>query len=221
MAMTAKNVLKTQETSPTKSETTAAVHRFRQPESTRAYALTERWGALQENVDSLRDDIGRNHLSSLRLALSIHAEEKARIEPRQLLNDLSRGRGMSWTAISRMLGVSIPAIRKWRNGEPLSPDNRQRLALLYSLLDMLEDTFHIAEVATWMDMRLVEGVPVTPADLFRGNALSLLLELANSRRDGQSALDEFMPNWREEYPRSDFEVFTAADGELSIRRKTQ
>lgn len=203
----------------TASETPTIV-RFLPREATQATALTQRVGALREQVGTLQSNVGRSHVSAFYTELRVRTEAKARIDPRQLLNALARNQGMSWTAIAKVMKVSIPAVRKWRNGEPPAPENRRRLAVLVSFIEMLEDHFSIADVSTWMEMRLWEGVPVTPTDIYSSGALDLLLDLAAGHLDAQAVLDAHLPGWRDTYLPSEFEVFTAPDGDLAIKKKT-
>ena len=93
--------------------------------------------------------------------------------------------------------------------------------VLASFVEMLEDHFAVPDPSSWIEMRLWDDVPITRAEMYAGGRYDLLLEMAAGHIDVQAALDIFMPDWRDAYPPSDFEVFMASDGDLAIRQKQQ
>ena len=76
----------------------------------------------------------------------------------------------------------------------------------------------VSEPASWFEMPLVDGAPVTPATLYAAEQVSLVFDYASEHSDPESVLNEFRPDWRDEY-RSQFEVFVAGDGQRSLRVK--
>ena len=133
-----------------------------------------------------------------------------------LLRVLALERGFSWRAVSRLVGVSSPTIGKWRRGERASGQHRRKLAEAVALCEILEQCF-IDDVASWMEIPLLAGIPITPLDLYESNRLELVLDWASNKETRPTVLlNAFDPNWREERS-SSYEVFEAGDGSLSIR----
>ena len=137
--------------------------------------------------------------------------------PMDLLSTLA-DLGFSWRAIARMLNVSVPAVQKWRQGAKVSGDNRRHLANLNAACDQISEHYLVNDVASWFEMPMLNEVPVTPIDLYASGRYQLLFEYASGQTDTESLLNQLDPDWRESY-RSNFEVFRAGDGELSIRAK--
>lgn len=137
--------------------------------------------------------------------------------PTRLLDELAEW-GFSWRDVAKMLGVSVPAVQKWRKGERISGDNRVRLAGLVAACDQVIDDYLVEEVGSWFEMPLMPGVPITPVDLMAHSRADLLFEYASGHTEAEAVLSILEPDWRERY-RSEFEVFTAADGHLSLRMK--
>ena len=137
-----------------------------------------------------------------------------------LLNELAE-LGFAWRDIARMIGVSVPAIQKWRRGEGLTGENARKLARLVAGCKIIKK-FNpaIADVAMWFEVPIVDEAPVTPIDLWATGNQQLVFEHArvdvSAKVDPHVTMDSFDPNWRETY-RSEFETFRAEDGELSIR----
>ncbi|WP_271403832.1 hypothetical protein [Kocuria palustris] len=126
--------------------------------------------------------------------------------------------GFAWRDIARMVGVSVPAVQKWRRGEKASGDSRSRLASLLAACDLIAGRYLIDEIASWFEVPLSSSAPVTPIVLYSANRADLVFEFASGHVDPEALLSEFDPDWRERH-RSDFEVFEAGDGNRSIRMK--
>ncbi|MGB7982950.1 MAG: hypothetical protein WCF36_19375 [Candidatus Nanopelagicales bacterium] len=150
-----------------------------------------------------------------------HTREKAAKSVAELLEDLTTGRGMGWSDIAEVLGVSISAIRKWRKGGDASPESRIKLARFAALLDVLEEKAPIADPAGWMelDLPIAAGFFIRPLDLYLEGHIDALIGLAERRLEAPQVLDRVRPNWRE--ARSDFEAFLDVDGERSVRRREE
>ena len=61
-----------------------------------------------------------------------------------------------------------------------------------------------------------QGAPLTKIDLAIAGRYQDIADLAGLQVSGEQVLDEWHPGWRDRY-RSEFEVFEATDGGLSIR----
>lgn len=137
-----------------------------------------------------------------------------------LLEQLSSW-GFAWRDIARMVGVSVPAIQKWRKGDRPSPENARKLADIVAGCEII-GRFNplITDVAMWFEAPVVVGVPVTAIDLWATGNEQLVFEHArvNGDVDPYETMSSYDPEWRKNY-QSEFEVFSAADGELSLRKR--
>lgn len=124
--------------------------------------------------------------------------------------------GFAWRDIARLVGVSVPAIQKWRKGGATTPDNRRRLAALLAACDLIERHRGVEDIGQWFEVPLLTSAPVTPIDLWAAGEYVLVFEYALEHNDAEAILDRFQPDWREQYD-SDYETFVAGDGQLSIR----
>lgn len=191
---------------------------------------------LEQSADRL-SDVATISAARDRLALAARAYERrdhearleqlresssrlARREPRELLNVLAVERGLSWHTVATMLNVTPTAIRKWRRGGSLTPDNREQLAALVAFFDLLEDVREpIADLGSWIEMRVREDTTLTPATMYaRGPGERwLLLEWARGYLDTAMMLDRFDERWRDTYMRDpDFVVGEGPGGERAI-----
>jgi hypothetical protein len=127
--------------------------------------------------------------------------------------------GFAWRDIARLLGVTVQAIQKWRRGANTSGENRRNIAGLLAACAMLSENYGIQEVASWFEMPLLQGLAVTPIDLWASDRPDLVFDYGSGHgTDPEQTLTNWDPQWRERY-RSDFEVFRAEDDQLSIRPK--
>jgi hypothetical protein len=139
--------------------------------------------------------------------------------PLALLDDLALARGLSWHTIARMIAITPTAIRKWRRGGSLSPDNRQQLASLVAFFDLLDRVEHPPQgVGSWVEMPVREDTTLTPAEIYRSPAGRwLLLDWVRGNLDTTTMLDRHDPNWRNTHvPDFAFQVGVGPDGERAI-----
>ena len=179
--------------------------------------LTTEVGGIRSVARALHDDVDdlhkRTHEDEWRMA----AAERGRASVTSMLTELA-DLGFAWRDIARMVGVSVPAVQKWRKGEKASGDSRIRIASLLAACDLITSHYMVDEIASWFEMPLSSSAPVTPIVLYSANRADLVFEFASGHVDPEALLSEFDPDWRERY-RSDFEVFDAGDGNRSIRMK--
>jgi transposase-like protein len=128
-----------------------------------------------------------------------------RRDPRQLLDDAASTSGLSWSTIGRMLGVSPSAMRKWRRGGgAISPENREQIAMLSAFLTTVQSCKEpIADIGSWIEMRLRDDTTLTPADIYASGAEGrlLLIDLAAEVMTIVEVLDAFDENWRDRFAR--------------------
>ena len=180
--------------------------------------LAHEVGALRSGVGLLSEDVARIHGDSLRLQLDHRADTVARRSPVRLLDELAHW-GFSWTSVARVLDVSIPAVRKWRQGNPLSGENRRNLARLVAFVDVLHEDYLISDGASWLDMQLAES-SFTGIDVLATGHAHELMQYAAGHINSRDLLNSTFPTWRETVD-DRFEVFEAPDGERAIRMRTE
>lgn len=189
------------------------------PSETRTLSL--RADYLRTTIDLLGGEVQELHGEARELDMTDRTLEKTKKSVAGLLEELAGDRGMGWSDIAEVVGVSISAIRKWRKGGDASPDSRSKLARIAALLDVLEEKGLVQDPAGWMemDLPLEAGYFIRPLDLYLEGHVTALIELAEQRQTVAQVLDKVRPNWRES--QSDFEVFLDVDGERSIRRRNE
>jgi transcriptional regulator with XRE-family HTH domain len=184
---------------------------------TKAYSAAE-WGWGRTLVEAFSDRVRDAHHTSQVEDLALRAHAKARKGLRALLAELADDRGMGWNDIATLSGVTVSAVRKWRQGGDAGPDKRLKLAELAAFLDTLSD-FAIDDPASWMEIALPlpSGYRVRPVDLYRSGHLKELLDIAGQRRTIPEVLSDIDPTWRDR--RSRFEVVDGADGNKLIQAR--
>lgn len=189
------------------------------PNSTRALSL--RADYLRTEVEMLGGEVQELHGEARELDLTDRTFQKTKKSVPSLLEELAGERGMGWSDIAEVVGVSISAVRKWRRGGDASPESRSRLARIAALLDVLEEKGLVQDPAAWMEMDLPldSGYFIRPLDLYLEGHVLELVDLAEQRQTIAQVLDQVKPNWRAS--RSDFEVFIDTDGQRSIRRRDE
>jgi transcriptional regulator with XRE-family HTH domain len=189
------------------------------PSSTRALSLQADY--LRTAVEALGGEVQELHGEARELDLADRIFQKTKKSVSSLLDELAGERGMGWSDIAEVVGVSISAIRKWRKGGDASPESRSRLARIAAFLDVLQEKGLVEDPAAWMevDLPLESGYFIRPLDLYLEGHVPALLDLAERRRTVAQVLDEVKPGWRAN--RNDFEVFIDTDGERSVRRRDE
>ena len=179
--------------------------------------LTDAYGGLTGTVRLLSEGVegGRRKVRSL--DLDERTSTKSRLSTELLLQELSTDRGLGWSEIARLSGVSVSAVRKWRAGESISSDRRRSLARLASFLDLLEEG-PVSEPAGWLNMRLSDQTTVTAADLYIAGHPQDLLEHAQGHLEVEQLLDRCAPDWRSA-SRSEWKIVELPDGERALTRR--
>ena len=178
--------------------------------------LNSRTSLHVQDARQLHTETTQLHTDALEELTRTRAESLLSQPLTELLSQLADV-GFAWRDLARVIGVSVPALRKWRHGEPATGENRLRVARLVALCDLLEEKAAITDVPSWLEVPLVEDVPITGIDLLAANRSDLILRRAlHLGGDPAEIVDEVDPDWRTLYGR-DFEVFEADDGLLGIR----
>lgn len=182
-----------------------------------AQFLTRQAGALRGQVSSLNAEGQELHRKTLFDEWVSRTADRGKQAPDELLAELSE-LGFAWRDIARMIGVTVPAIQKWRKTGKLTGENRNKIAGLVAACDLISEHYLVQEVASWFEMPLVMGCPLTPIDLYSGGRFDLMFDYASEHSDPSALLTEFDPEWRDNY-RAQFEARYADDGRLSLHPK--
>ena len=180
--------------------------------------LTRRYGMLRDETSVLDADVGTDHRAAQLQTLEVLARDRAREDVNTLLHELSSVRGLGWSDIARLVGVSVQAVRKWRRHEPVTGENRLAVARLVALLDMLSSEASVRDPAGWLEIPLIAGYSIRHLDLYRLGRADLLFDLAHLRITPEQAMSELALDWWDRY-RLEHEVYEAEDGQRSVRRR--
>lgn len=184
------------------------------PTQTSQDELAEQAGFLRSRARLLTQDVIETHHEALAVQLEARTDEAAKRSVADLLGELADA-GFSWRDIARLVGVTVPAVRKWRQGEPATGQNRRSVARLLAFVDVLRSDHLVQDVPSWLEMPL-RTPAVTGLDVYAAGRSDLLLAHAARHISSDVVLDAVNPEWRQDA--SDrFEVFTADDGEQGIR----
>ena len=189
------------------------------PDATRVIAatLTTEADELRYRSADLVDRAADVHQMTYMNEWSVRTQERAAAGVAELLESLA-DEGFAWRDIARLIGVSVPAIQKWRKGGSVSSENRHRLASLTAACDFILRHRKIDDIGQWFEMPLVQGSPLSPMEIWADGQYGLVFEFALQHLTGEAVMDRYQPDWRERYD-TDFEVVRAGDGELSIRTR--
>ena len=189
----------------------------RRPSMTMA-SLTREYGKLRDRTSVLDADVGTDHRAAQLQTLDLLARDRAREDVVTLLEVLSTEKGLGWSDIAALVGVSVQAVRKWRRGEPVTGEHRLAVARLVALLDMLTSEIPVQDPAGWLEIPVMEGYALRHLDLYRMRRPDVLFDLAHLRISPETAMGELTPDWRERYA-LEHEVYEAEDGQRSVRRR--
>ena len=181
--------------------------------------LTEDIGTIRQEARDLHEATGELHQRSHYVEWTARTNQRGRSSTQDLLEELA-DLGFAWRDVARLVQVSVPAIQKWRRGEGTTGANRHKVAGLLAACDLVSQHYGIREVASWFEMPLLFGVPVTPVDLWAAGRPDLAFDYASGHTGSEQILTAWDPHWRDQY-QSEFEVFRAGDGQLSVRPKVR
>jgi hypothetical protein len=184
----------------------------------RSSTLVNRSWILRNDSLDLHQEIVDNHADIIARDLDVQAHARAADGIGALLGQLADA-GLAWVDIAALAVVSVPAVRKWRQGGSASGEKLFEVARAVVLLEWLHTEQSIADVASWLEIPLDPAAPIARIDLLKAGRRDLVIRsLVGDETNPTELLDEFDADWRTRFE-SDFEVFTAADGQRSIRTK--
>lgn len=172
--------------------------------------LDVQWRQMRQSNRANEVHLVNGHRKTFSNNISARAAEISKQPIRETLQELSGTWGMAWADIARMVGVSVPALRKWRTSGGASGENLRRVAGLLAFIQVLNGV-GVREPAAWISIPLVDGYTVAPRHLYESGTASTLVDIASSSISPAAAIDELLPSWRIEYS-TNFEVVTADDG---------
>jgi hypothetical protein len=179
--------------------------------------LTERVGDLNNRAQIIYNDTDDLHIDVLMQEWQAKSTDFVRQNLPTLLGRLA-DLGFAWRDIARLVGVSVAAVQKWRRGQAATGQSRFNTAAVLAACVLIEEHYLVQDVASWFEVPIVFGCPVTAIDLYAAQKPQLVFRLATGKADPEQVLSAFDPDWRETY-RSDFEIFDSPDGDLAIRAK--
>lgn len=150
----------------------------------------------------------------LGLQLGELASELAQETPVELLETARSELGFSWEDLAQMVGVSSAALRKWRKGDSVTPQNRHLLAKTIAFCGLLKRRDpRISDPVQWLSEPFVDGISVRAIDLYSAGFATELFAVARGDLSRSALLERFDPDWRRHYSESArWTVETAADG---------
>jgi hypothetical protein len=158
-----------------------------------------------------------DHRKSFTESIEVHARELLRQPLSTVLEELAATWGVAWADVARMVGVSVPALRKWRTSGGAAADNMRRLAELTAFFRILKEV-GVEEPASWISIPCVSGYTVTPRHLYKPGSAAALIDLATASISPEEVLNELHPSWKTDFA-TDFEVVVAEDGAPAIVAK--
>lgn len=181
--------------------------------------LDVQWRQKRQHNRAEASRLKNGHRESFAESLDVHVRDVLKQSLGDALEELAETWGVAWADVARMVGVSVPALRKWRTSGNASGENVRRVAEVVAFLRILREV-GIAEPASWISVPCVRGYTVTPRHLYTPESSAVLIDMASSSIDPVTVLDELSPLWKDTYS-SDFEVVTAEDGEVAIVSKSR
>ncbi|MGI8802082.1 MAG: hypothetical protein ACR2KV_07900 [Solirubrobacteraceae bacterium] len=160
-------------------------------------------GGVRQAVKVLTETVTTAEHTARSSQLAEAASLLGKRDPRELLDDLANTWGLSWNTIATMLGVTPSAVRKWRRGGAIAPENRHQVALLTAFITMLQSVKEpIADIGSWIAMRIHEESTLTPATIYARGADGrlLLLDWAAEHITTTAMLEAVNPEWRTSDP---------------------
>lgn len=191
---------------------------FEPPTRTSLAELADRTGFLRSATRTLVDDVAEVHDGVLEVQLESRTDEAAKRGVPELLDELA-DLGFSWREIARAVGVTIPAVRKWRRGGSATGPNRRAIARFLAFVDVLRSDHLVDEVPSWLEMP-IGGTTLTGIDAYCAGEELVLLQHAAGHVTSDELLDRLDPTWRSTVD-DRFEIITADDGEPMIRMRAE
>ena len=118
------------------------------------------------------------------------------VSVQQALHEITSGFGLPWAYLAQMVGVSVPALRRWRLGGGATPENRTRVVGVLDLLVALRELAGVQSPVGWLLAPMLDGFTTTPRDLYCAQSAVHLLDFATGGVSAEDVLDLLEPGWR-------------------------
>jgi hypothetical protein len=187
------------------------------PNLTAAWELTERTSTLSERVETLQTESDELRSDVVMREWQMMSSDLVRRDMPSLLGALA-DLGFAWRDVARMIGVSVPAIQKWRRGGTPTGESRFNAAAALAACVLIIEHYRVKDVAGWFQAPILMGYPITALDLYSARKVPLVFELASGYADPERVLSDYDSAWREKY-KSEFEVFLSDDGPALRQRE--
>jgi hypothetical protein len=158
--------------------------------------LTEEAGHLSSQAQILSDDTSDLHLNVIMQEWQSKSSDFVRQDMPTLLAKLA-DLGFAWRDIARLIGVSVPALQKWRRGGAATGQSRFNAAAGLAACALISQHYLVQDIASWFEAPIIFGCPVTPLDLYAAKKPQLVFGLATGKADPEQVLSAFDPDWRE------------------------
>ena len=99
---------------------------------TAAAKLAEDLGFERAVAKVTYEDSAQLHEASRMALWGLRTSALGKLDAAPLLSMLGE-RGFAWRDVARMVGVSVPAVQKWRKGERCTGENRRQVAALVAM----------------------------------------------------------------------------------------
>lgn len=150
---------------------------------------------------------------ALQTRLDSHTVETASRSAPELLAFVADA-GFSWVAVARLLGVSAPTIRKWRQGDPVGEPELAKLARFVAFCEIVTCDHLVTDPASWMETPLSRSRS-TGLDIYEAGGANELVQYAAGNITVEDLLS--CAGIDSDESGGQFEIFRAGDGELAIR----
>jgi hypothetical protein len=158
--------------------------------------ITGAWATTGYSAEAQRDLLDRAPLP-LTFPEPLHKwlDKLAGTPAADMLADLHIRFGLGWRRIAQLLGVSVRAVNKWRDGGGLSPasDLAVRKLLAFSELARGEG---VLDLNAWMASQPIADVLADRAELYAAGAVDALLDNLQSPLP-LGVVSQWIPRWRE------------------------
>jgi len=174
----------------------------------------ERWrGHVERSYDEARD----GHRDVIGRKLDDDAQRMA-TGPESLTEVITHlgTYGFAWTDVARIVGVSVPALRKWRMQKGINSAHAFSLARLVAFAQYLREEGGVDDVVAWLALPIRSGVPISFMDVVAKGGMIDICEYTRSWIAADTILDTWIPGWHDRF-RQRFEIVETADGERGIR----
>jgi hypothetical protein len=191
---------------------------FERPTKTTQDELAEEVGRLRGATRFLLEDVAGIHDEAIEIQLEARTDEAAKRSVPDLLSELAN-LGFAWRAIAQLVDVTVPAVRKWRQGEPATGPHRRAVARLLAFVHLLQSDHLVNDTSSWMEIPLA-GSPISAIDVYSGGGEKALLLFASGHLTSEELLDGSDATWRDAIDNR-FEVVRGDDGEPIIRLRSE